>query len=171
MSFRPDLSHSDWKAKAKREEPMSVTESHALDEALKAQENVQQWVGTLPDSDPNLQWRSRLNERLLAESAASARPSRFGFLSIRKAWVPVLTAGVASLMVLAVLPRLQTQPTVTAGTGAAGEVSVTAESVLLDAHRTTAFSLETGSGDGAMPVAQADDAPVWQWSDADLEAF
>lgn len=64
--------------KIKIEERLSLAETHALDEALDAQEarGLSFAVRRAQAEEPSLAWRSALNERLAAEAARHAKPAR-----------------------------------------------------------------------------------------------
>ncbi len=152
----------EWMRKLENEETLSMSEAHALDEALSAQTPVGDVVGQLENDAPSLAWRSQLNEKLFALSAAPA-PKRFQWW--RAAGFGTATAALA-LVVFISVPRTRSSVT-----PVVANQEISAEQVLLDSHRSTVFALSTGAGDGAKPLSPEVSAPAPTWTEAELEAF
>jgi hypothetical protein len=113
-----------------------------LDEKLERSESVHGLVQGLPEETVSLQWRSELNERILA-TAAQPRRSWLAW-----AWRPAvglaLTASVAGVIMFRPQPAMDTVEENNRG----GEVA----SVILNAHETSYAYREMGT---AMPSGNA----------------
>lgn len=108
-----------------------------LDEKLERTETVRALVQGLPEETVSLQWRSELNERILA---TAAKPQRSW---LAWAWRPAV--GLALTASLAAAVMFRPQPAVDNGVESkGGEVA----SVILNAHETSYAYREMGA---AMP--------------------
>lgn len=112
-----------------------------LDESLEATENLRGLVHGLPDDQVSLQWRSELNEKILA---MAAKPRR-SWLSL--AWRPVSALAVAGAVAFVFMSK---SPSPTPSATVASNSEFTNE--IFNAHETSIAYREIGV---TMPHSQS----------------
>ena len=126
------------KDKLTKEQALDLAEALALDEALEGQAQVARLVAELPESEPSLTWRSALNVRLMAASAAKRRRVTLG-------WVTgVLATAATAFVVLTLVPRTPSGDDGLVPTRPGRPVARGVEESLISAHREA--DLESGMG-------------------------
>ena len=120
------------------EQPMTLDESLALDDALEAQAGLGRLVHDLPDPEPSLAWRSALNGRLMAVSPKRRKSPVWTWLSGGVAATALAAFAFVNLIPETPNPepRVDPAPVVTSSTGV--------EESLLTAHNDA--NLESGLG-------------------------
>lgn len=149
-----------WINKLILEEPLTLAETLQLEQALESQSGMRNVVENLDDDSPSLAWRSKLNERLLAETPQSK--AKFNWRSIvgfgSAATACALAAYVIFARPSAVLPGSDPAP-------------LSTESVLVAAHESNSFVLDSASSSGSQPVSEKVVSETITWSEEDLGAL
>lgn len=123
--------------KVRDEQPLSLEETLRLDEALETQTAVGVFVGELSDGEPSLEWRSGLNNRLLATRTVKKRRTWFTWGS-----VGIATAAAATWIVMMPLGNKPSPPEPRRPVARQSNGSI--EESLISAHREA--DLESGMG-------------------------
>ncbi|MBS1715315.1 MAG: hypothetical protein JST30_13360 [Armatimonadetes bacterium] len=133
--------------KLSEEQPMTPDVVLALDEALEASAGLGKIVHDLPDPEPSLAWRSKLNGRLLAVSPKKRRTAVWTWLSGGVAATALAAFAFVSLSAKPPAPERPDAPN-----GPVAQASAGLEESLLTAHNDA--NLESGLG-----VAWTQEAP------------
>lgn len=149
-----------WIKKVVAEEPLSLAETLSLENALDQQAGLRRVIENLEDDSPSLAWRSKLNERLLAETPQPK--SKFK-------WLPVFGYGTAVTACAMGAYIMLLRPNI--ASHSATESQVNTESVLVAAHESSSFALDSASTSGAQPVGESNAAETFTWSEEDLGAL
>lgn len=138
---------------------LSSTEMAELDRALEA-ESVRPLIAALPDEEPSLEWRSRLNERLW-----ETRPKR-----LRQPWVFAGTMIGATACAIAAMMMVIGNPQVAKPEPVAVQSSV--ERNILVAHSETLAVLELSETSFQEPTRSVpEEEQPFQWTSEDIEAL
>lgn len=146
--------------KLMNETPLSPSESLALDERLESSESVRHLVAALPEETVSLEWRSKLNSKLM-EVAKKPAKKRFAW------WKPALpfaaAAAVAAVFFVPHNVRSVSQPLAS---------SSNFEAALVQTHQDQVSQLDLT---GALSVeAKSEAQPIIndiEWDSSDLDAL
>jgi len=139
------------------EAPMDPVTELELDVLLDSASQLQvaEWVGSLPEDSPSLEWRSRLNERLMTEAKTPRRPRRF-----------FVWAGSTGLVVAAAIAGVVVFWTPSAEVPSA---PASVEAQLVAAHLECASSVDMNLQLEQRPTQGDLASPIW--TEADFEAL
>lgn len=145
--------------KLMNEDTLSAADEARLDAALSASNSVRGLMAQLPEESPSMQWRSELNEKLLALQPAPAK--RFVWWKFT-APVAIAAAAMAGTIFLR-HPAANLAPI---------QPNANVESMLIASHLETEAAMDVSSVDPGTPKAEAAKEQEEQsWSPHDLDSF
>lgn len=125
---------------------------------------VASWVGALPEEEPSMAWRSRLNERLRALGPSAKRKPFWS--AWRLAGAGAVTAAAALALAVIVLKPTNPEP----GRPQVGKETAI-EARLIAAHQESAGAMDLGANSG-VPTAAGNATDVTSpWSESDLDTL
>lgn len=149
--------NDNWMKKVRSEQALSKEENASLDQALSNLEGIRTSVQSLSDETPSLEWRSKLNEALLAVAPAPKKVSWWKRSLIPATGLAAAVLGIAFMNYSGFGPKSQR---------VSDQDSI--EEMMLVTHSSMEFASTTQTAGGASPVSSTKDDSAVQWTPEDL---